>query len=61
MWGGILLWFVYYENCEGGYFDIRRDKMNYIFCDIKDWNISCLLLVIFEVCYVLGVGGMIIL
>lgn len=52
---------MYYENCEGGYFDIRRDKMNFIFCEIKDWNISCLLLVIFEVYYLLGVGGIIIL
>lgn len=55
--GGTLPWFVYYENCEGGYFDIRRDKTNSILRDIKDRNISCSLSAILEVYHPPGAGG----
>lgn len=55
--GGTLPWFVYYENCEGGYFDIRRDKTNSILRDIKDRNISRSLSAILEVYHPPGAGG----
>lgn len=55
--GGTLPWFVYYENCEGGYFDIRRDTTNSVLRDIKDRNISRSLSAILEIYHPPGAGG----
>lgn len=55
--GGTLPWFVYYECDEGGYFDVKRDQMNTIVRDIKDWLISSSQSAILEVYHSPGAGG----
>lgn len=55
--GGTLCWFVYYECDEGGYFDVKRDQMNTIINDIKNWHIKRSSSAILEIYHSPGAGG----
>lgn len=55
--GGTLRWFVYYECDEGGYFDVKRDQMNTIINDIRNWHIKRSNSAILEIYHSPGAGG----
>lgn len=55
--GGTLRWFVYYECDEGGYFDVKRDQMNKIINDIRNWHIKRSNSAILEIYHSPGAGG----
>lgn len=55
--GGTLRWFVYYEFDEAGYFDVKRDQMNTILRDIRNWHIKCSNSAILEIYHFPGAGG----
>lgn len=55
--GGTLRWFVYYENDDAGYFDVKRDQMDIILHDIRRVYINRSQSGIVKVYHSPGAGG----